>query len=98
MYLAQVLPYLHSAAGNMDTVLTRCERVVALLPDAWFQGGPPPASKPFMELLHRLARPLEAQRKDRVAGNAAAARRLARILAKVGDRERSKALSQAYPA
>ena len=80
----------------MESAVRRCERLADALPEAWFSGESPRGAKPLVELLHRLARTLESQRKDGIPGHAQLASRLSRVLSRLEEREQSKKLSQAY--
>ncbi|KAG2438649.1 hypothetical protein HXX76_005196 [Chlamydomonas incerta] len=102
-----LMPYLRGAAAGaglgggegMGFAVSTAEAVAAELHPDWFAGGAAPAEAAvFVEHVASLARGLEQQARQPDAGGARAglARRLAAVLARLGDRERGARLAAAH--
>ncbi|KAG2438653.1 hypothetical protein HXX76_005200 [Chlamydomonas incerta] len=102
-----MMPYLRGAAAGaglgggegMGFAVSTAEAVAAALHPDWFAGGAAPAEAAvFVEHVASLARGLEQQARQPDAGGARAglARRLAAVLARLGDGERGARLAAAY--
>ncbi|KAG2423252.1 hypothetical protein HYH02_015353 [Chlamydomonas schloesseri] len=102
-----LMPYLRGAAAGaglgggegMGLAVSTSEAVAAALHPDWFAGGAAPAEAVvFLEHVASLARGLEQQARQPDAGGARAglARRLAAVLARLGDGERGARLAAAY--
>ena len=83
-------------SSNLEASIKRAERFIDILPKAWLKGGLPQTAKPLSEQLKKLARILESKRKDNLPGLTSLARRLAKSLESLGEREASKKLTSAY--
>ncbi len=92
----QVVPYVQAAAEDVAVAVDRAERVAACLPEAWARAGPLPEAQPLLSMLHSLARQLESQCGDGSAAAGAAAKRLAQVMNRLGDRERASRLLAAF--
>lgn len=88
--------YILAAGSNTEAVVKRSERLAEALPKAWLQNEVPPAAKPFVDHLKKVARTLESRRKEGVPGTSPLARRLIRALEKLGEAEAAKRLSSVY--
>lgn len=93
LYL-QLLPYV-IGASELEAAMTRCGRLVDVLPEAWLKGQPQRA-KPLVDALARFARTLESRRADGRRPDKAHVRRLAQALTKAGEAGTARNLNQAY--
>ncbi len=92
-----MMPYLRAASEGgqaLSYAVATVEAVVGALHPEWCAGGMPAEGAVFGEHVASLGRVLEQQRGD--AGNAQLAARLARVLARIGDAERSGRLAAAF--
>lgn len=90
----QMLPYCRAAGAEMGFAVSCVEAIAAGLHPDWFVAGPPPEAGPFCDHVASLSRALEQQRAD--AARAPLAVRVARVLARLGEAERSKRLLAAF--
>ncbi|EFJ52932.1 hypothetical protein VOLCADRAFT_86421 [Volvox carteri f. nagariensis] len=97
----QLMPYLRAAAAagggevsGLGFAVAAVEAVVAGLHSDWFSTGPLPEGTVLLEHVVWLGRAVEQQRGS--GGDAGLAARLARVMARLGDLERSNRLAAAF--
>ncbi|GAB4819481.1 hypothetical protein N2152v2_006527 [Parachlorella kessleri] len=95
----QLMPFIRVAASDTAKAADRVQRVVTLLPTAWFQGGPLRGCEGLLDFINTMARSLEAQagEAEAKAAHAAAAKQLSGALLRLGgDTARANRLAKAY--